>query len=758
MIHFIINRPHEVHPEEGELVIQSTLSEDDINYIINLPVTGFDYEANDLDPFIAQPILIIIGDKERQYVIDCETYDCISLLARLPEDKLILGANLKYDYKIAKVSHKHTFAKMYDVMVAEQRLLQGLVEYNVKAKKVLGISCSLESITQRRLGILPKGMDKSVRNEFIGANPKTFVFRNKHVQYGAGDIIPLFEIRDKQKERIKERNLEFLIYGIEFPLIRELADAELEGLEIDREKWLDNIKFNEEQKFEHQCKLDAELKRLRDTVLPPNERQYLTGGLWDRERRKSIPVIQNSLFGEDEVETIKVFRGAKKGKKKYKKKAVDPYINYSSPPQLVTILGRLKQAVPTKDGKYYIPTFYYNTKSKKEVLNKDYSFTTGKGTIESYLVENPNTPVEEFIKLLIKYRTFCTRLNTFGEGFLFQYKNPITGRYYTIYRQCDAITGRLQSGDRKNGWFNSQNIPAEKRYREAFICEEDWDMYTTDLSGAEAVIMIDKARDQKFYEMAIVNDDAHSPLATAVWRAIYDYRSKQVDLYSYEELHEFSVKALTFVVSKTENKHLRTAFKPITFGTIYGMYPKKFAKTLNVSIEEAKVGIATIKRMIPNTFGMVEKNARFALNNGYLVLNNRTNSRVWYEEVLKAKKSGSDLEFTVSSDIASSARNSPIQGTQADMVKEMIIEINKELRRQNLQDKAKFLLQVHDELVYKAHKDIGLLEFVNDDKTKPVELVSFGDFKKKWMCQVANRYLSFIKMTAEQHKGKTWTK
>lgn len=756
MIYFVINRPHEVNPEEGELVIQSTLSEEEIEWMINLPVTGFDYEANDLDPYIAEPILIILGNKEKQYVIDCESYDCIALLARFPEDKLILGANLKYDYKIAKVKHKHTFAKMFDVMVAEQRILQGITEYNPNFKKIMGISCSLENITQRRLGILPKGMDKSVRNEFIGANPKTFIFRNKHVQYGAGDIIPLFDIRDKQKELIEKNNQQFLIYGIEFPLIRELADAELEGIDIDKEKWTENIKFNEEQRFDYQCKLDIELRRLRDKLLPPNEREYLTGGIYDRERKKFVPVIQNSLFGDDEVEVIQVTKSGKK--KKYKKKPVEPYINYSSSPQLVNIFGRLNQALPAKDGKYYVPTFYYSTKLKKDKISKDHSFTTGKGTIESYLIENPGTPIEDFVKLLIKYRTFCTRLNTFGEKFLIQYKNPISKRYHTIYRQCDAITGRLQSGDKKNGWFNSQNIPAEKRYREAFICEEDWDIYTTDLSGAEAVIMIDKARDEKFYQMAIVNDDAHSPLATAVWRAIYDYRSKQVNTYSAEELHDFSVKALTFVVSKTENKHLRTTFKPITFGTIYGMYPKKFAKTLNVSYEEAKVGIATIKKMIPKTFKMVEQNSGIALRDGKLILNNRTRSRIIYKEVFDAKKNNSDLEFKVASDIESSARNSPIQGTQADMVKEMIVEINREIRRQNVQNRAKFLIQVHDELVYKAHKDIGLLEFVNDDKSKPVELVSFGDFKKKWMCQVANRYLSFIKMTAEQHVGKSWQK
>jgi DNA polymerase I-like protein with 3'-5' exonuclease and polymerase domains len=759
MIHFIINRPHEVIPEEGELLIKSTLEQEDIDFICNSPILGFDYEANSLDPYIADPILMIIGNEERQYVIDCLSYPCDLLLAFLPEDKLILGANLKYDYKIAKVKHKHTFAKMFDVMIAEQRLLQGITEFNVKRNKIVSISCSLESITSRRLGKLPDGMDKVVRNEFIGANPKTFIFRNKHIKYGAADIKPLFDIRTKQKEDIRKYNQDFLIYAIEFPLIREVADAELEGFIINESKWIENIIYNKEKKFEYQCKLDIELRRLRDTLLPKEERGYLSNGVWDRERKKEVKVVQSELFGALEFETIIPSVATKK---KSKQKDKDPYINYSSPVQLVYMFGRLKEALPTKKGNFAVPTFSYNTVKKREVINKDHAFTTGEGAIESYLTENPGTKIDEFVRLLIKYREHTTRLNTFGEGFLVKFKNPVTGKFHTIFRQCEAVTGRFQSGDKKNGWFNCQNIPAEKKYREAFCVEEGYNVSTTDLSGAEAVIMIDQARDEKFYQIAIVNDDAHSPLATAVWRAIGMYRletwsntvqkwKKSDGTYIIKTPQELAV----INISKNENKEIRTEFKNTTFASIYGCYPKKYAKMINISIEEAKIGLSVMKSSIPKTFKMVEQNSWLALNNGWLVINPRTNSRIWYDDVLKAKRNNCDLDFRTSSDISGSARNCRIQGTQADMIKEAIVEIGKEIRRQKLD--AKFLIQVHDELVYKFHNSIKEVEFLNE-VTKLVEMVSFGEFIKKWMCQVGNRYLSFIKITAEEHTGLTWTK
>ncbi len=766
MIHFIINRPHEVVPEEGELIIKSEPTQEDLDFIINLPIIGFDYEANSLDPYIVEPILLIIGDKETQYVFDCETYDCIGLLAKIPEDRLILGANLKYDYKIAKVKHKHIFGKMFDVMIAEQRLLQGITEINPKTFKPVGISCSLENIVKRRLGILPDGMDKSVRQEFIGANPKTFVFKNKHIKYGAADIKPLFDIRDLQKEAIANNNLQFLIYGVEFPAIRELADAELEGFIIDEEKWKENIRFNKQERFIYQCKLDDELRRLRDTLLPKEDRGYLSNGVWDRQRQKAVEVIQDTLFGDmfGEVETVIP------SKKKTKQKPKEPYINYGSTTQLIYIFGKLKQKLPTKEGQYAIPTFTYSTKAKKEKLDKLFAFTTGEGAIESYLMENPGTVIKDFVELLIKYREYTTRLNTFGENFLIKFKNPITKKFHTIFRQCHAVTGRLQSGDKDNGWFNSQNIPAEKRYREAFKVEDGYSISTTDLSGAEAVIMIDKARDEKFYEIAILNDDAHSPLCQAVWRAIGRYRLEQIDSEGYPIFQmgtvmdyskdftkrmEEAQKLSQLVVSKSENKHLRTAFKPMTFGSIYGMYPKKTAKTLNITVEEAKVALKVMKSMIPKTFKMVENNASFALNNGYLILNHRTNSKIWYNKVLEAKRNKSDLDFKDSSDIAGSARNCPIQGTQADMVKEMIVEIGKEYRRQNID--SRLLIQVHDELVYK-HNDKDKEMLYSQEGSDSTVVVTPAEFVKLTMCKVANRYLSFIKMTAEQHNGKTWTK
>ena len=49
------------------------------------------------------------------------------------------------------------------------------------------------------------------------------------------------------------------------------------------------------------------------------------------------------------------------------------------------------------------------------------------------------------------------------------------------------------------------------------------------------------------------------------------------------------------------------------------------------------------------------------------------------------------------------AVNAPIQGSAADIIKLAMINIHKRFQEENF--KSKMLLQVHDELVFDAHKD-----------------------------------------------------
>ena len=59
--------------------------------------------------------------------------------------------------------------------------------------------------------------------------------------------------------------------------------------------------------------------------------------------------------------------------------------------------------------------------------------------------------------------------------------------------------------------------------------------------------------------------------------------------------------------------------------------------------------------------------------------------------------------FTVRGHAERNAINSPIQGTAADLIKMAMINLHKSMQDANM--KSKMTLQVHDELVFDAHRD-----------------------------------------------------
>lgn len=738
MIYFISNRLEQHKVKDSDILKVLEMHEfisKHIEEITNLPLIGLDTETNGLDPYNNQVLLVIVGNKENQYVIDwtCETF----IREILTKKTTFIGHNLKFDYKMIKGSYGIELDSLYDTMIAEQRISQ-----NYTSKRYNGyISFSLEEVIKRRLKLFENGMGKTIRLDFVGKDPNTFEFENKHIVYAANDIKYLFDIKEQQEKAITLNKLELLVYNIEFPLIKVLAEAELEGWILDERKWMSISDKNKETRKGLEVRLDATLRNLRDSLLDEDEKLYLKNGKYDRVRQDREELPQFDLFGElvDDSKSKKIDTQR------------NAYINYASASELITILGRLKSPVPTKEGSYAVPEFKKNKKGSFTVDKTFHSFTTGAGAIENYLAEHPNTPIKDFILLLINFREVSTRLNTFGEAFIKNFTNKITKRVHTVFRQMNTSTGRLQSGSKKKkvkkgdlavgeeNYFNSQNIPADKDYRECFTVEEGYSVVSSDYSGCEAVVMIDKAKDEKFYEFAIKNDDAHSPLAQAVWRAIGQFRNDS--------------RLSSIIISKKENKNLRNDFKPNTFGVCYGMGVKKYAKTLRVSEEEAKIGLKVQKSMTPKTFKYLETIAKQAITQGYVIINHRTNARVWYPEVLESIRNKSELENVTKYDIESSARNITIQGTNADIVKEAMVELTKEFKTRNLN--AKVIGSVHDEIIVKFHDSITSIE---TNVKEELILLTMAEFVKHIMELVANRYLSFIEMKAEAQTLKTWTK
>jgi DNA polymerase-1 len=132
----------------------------------------------------------------------------------------------------------------------------------------------------------------------------------------------------------------------------------------------------------------------------------------------------------------------------------------------------------------------------------------------------------------------------------------------------------------------------------------------------------------------------------------------------------------------------------VNFGIIYGQGAFGLAENLGIPRAEAKEIIDNYKKQFPNIQKYMDDTINFAKENGYV--ETLMGRKRWLKDIQSAN-------FTVRGFAERNAINSPIQGSAADMIKLAMIKIQEEFMRLKL--RSKMLLQVHDELVFDAHKD-----------------------------------------------------
>jgi DNA polymerase I-like protein with 3'-5' exonuclease and polymerase domains len=200
------------------------------------------------------------------------------------------------------------------------------------------------------------------------------------------------------------------------------------------------------------------------------------------------------------------------------------------------------------------------------------------------------------------------------------------------------------------------------------------------------------------------------------------------------------------------------------------MYAKKAGATLNVIPDEGRIVIDTIKAELPRTFTMVEQASLDAERQGYVVLNNRTNSRAWFPFLIKQLRGeiNKQTHFLDISGELSAARNIRIQGTQADFVKEATVVLWKFINKNNLD--IGILSWVHDEIVFRLPRYLDghsqqWIDFISYNPnfilTSPTTGKEYDNLKDTLidiMVSVANRYLINVEISVEAEVEDNWIK
>ena len=220
--------------------IPSTTIEEAYNYLKDLKIISLDIETTrkfdgkiskdleGLDPYLSKIVMIQIGDENKQFIIDYREVNIGILLPILTNpDILIVGQNLKFEYKHLLHNENIKLNLLYDTMLAERILYNGL-----------NPDCSLKALNKKYLNI---SVDKDTRLEFLDIGSKPF--SDKQIIYGAEDILYPLKIRKKQEERMIKFNLKNT-FKLEFEFLKVLADIEYKGMNFNSEIWLDNYKKN----------------------------------------------------------------------------------------------------------------------------------------------------------------------------------------------------------------------------------------------------------------------------------------------------------------------------------------------------------------------------------------------------------------------------------------------------------------------------------------------------------------------------------
>jgi len=354
----------------------------------------------------------------------------------------------------------------------------------------------------------------------------------------------------------------------------------------------------------------------------------------------------------------------------------------------------------------------YRTFASSIPQNKYGDEGTGKDNIERFIRENQDDTLIPFSKLLLEHRKYSKRLSSFGEKFL--EFSTITGRIHTDYKQSATTTGRFSSGDSKNGFPNMSQIPRSNDYRTAFLVDEGMIGMTIDLSQAELRILASESGDRNLIDL-VMKGDTHSHLATAAMRALTGDRS--------------------FVVSKDVNGDLRTKFKNVIFGLAYGAGTSRIAELLNIGQYEAQIVYNAIYEEIPGAVDWLESKADEAIRTGRVVFNDVTGNYRLFPNY-------QDKSFENS--IRREAKNCGIQGTNADMMKDGMIQVDRLLKK--CESQGWIILQVYDEL------------FIQYEESLENEL-KFSLMAQETLDETCNKYLkNGVKMVSEFSLGNSWIK
>lgn len=317
--------------------------------------------------------------------------------------------------------------------------------------------------------------------------------------------------------------------------------------------------------------------------------------------------------------------------------------------------GEFNVASPKQLGEILFEKLRLDKNAKK---TKTGQYATGEDVLSKLEGEH------EIVRKILDFRELVKLKSTYVDA-LPALISKKTGRIHTSYNQAVAATGRLSSTNP-----NLQNIPIRtvrgREIRKAFIPRDDNHIIlSADYSQIELRIMAAFSEDDSMLNAFNQGIDIHATTASKVFKVSLDQVTSD----------------------------MRRKAKMVNFGIIYGISAFGLAQRLSIPRGEAKEIIDAYWLEFPKIKTFMDSAINKARETKYV------------ETILGRRRYLRDINSQNLVDRGFAERNAinaPIQGSAADMIKVAMINIHDFLKREKLQ--SKMILQVHDELVFDAHK------------------------------------------------------
>lgn len=366
--------------------------------------------------------------------------------------------------------------------------------------------------------------------------------------------------------------------------------------------------------------------------------------------------------------------------------------------------NRLEKGITALEGEIYnLAGETFNIKSPQQlgsILFEKLELRHGKKTKTGY-----STTAEILEKLkndhpiipkILEYRTLTKLNSTYCEGLVKAVDND--GRVRSTFNQTETRTGRISSLEP-----NLQNIPVRREegreLRKFFIAKPGYLLLDADYSQIELRVLAHIAGDKAMINAFNSGEDIHTKTASQV----------------------FDMPPL-LVTPK-----MRSSAKAVNFGIIYGIGAFSLAQDIGVSRAEAAKYIDDYFATYPGISKYMENTVLQAKEKGY------STTMFGRRRYLPEINSSNGMLRAFGERVA---RNMPIQGTAADIIKLAMVKTRESFIKNGLD--AKVILQVHDELIVEAEESIA---------PRAAEILEY---------EMENAVKLSVPLIAEVHKAKNW--